>query len=94
MSCNEAYFSRQQLRYVFLENVGPVFKVLLRSSSITFVGPFFTKFHRGGFLGIPLGRMGIPLGRIFKFTISKPLGGVLGPITLGIVADSKTIYPK
>jgi len=90
MSCNEAYFSRRQLRYVFLENVGPVFKVLLRSSSITFVGPFFTKFHRGGFLGIPLGRN-------FKFTISKPLGGVLGPITLGIVADiadSKTIYSE
>jgi len=66
-------------------------KMLVLFSKFCFEAlPFFTKFHRGGFLGMPL-------GRIFKFTISKPLGGVLGPITLGIVAyiaDSKTIYPE
>lgn len=65
-------------------------KFYFRSSSITFVGPFFTEFLRGGFLEIPL-------GLIFKFTISKPLGGVLGSITLGIaagIADSKAICPE
>lgn len=72
--------------YVFLENVGPVFKILL--SELTFVGPSFTEFHRGGFLGIPFGLT------FLKFTLSKPLGEVLGPITLGIasgIADSEAI---
>lgn len=65
-------------------------KFYFRSSSTTFVGPFFTEFLRGGFLEIPF-------GLIFKFTISKPIGGALGPITLGIaagIADSKAICPK
>lgn len=65
-------------------------KFFSRSSSTTFVGPFFTEFHRGGFLGIPL-------GLTFKFTVSKPLGEVLGPITLGIasgIADSEAICPE
>lgn len=70
------------------KKLGFVFKVLF-PKLFNDICWSFTEFHRGGFLEIPL-------GLTFKFTIPKPLGGVLGSITLKItsgIADSKAICP-